>query len=149
VLPCPHGQPIIAALNFPSLPEGMVKQLSDLIEVSDLGHAEPLITLVRKAQVLQSRAKDAQARAAAPSASILTHSNAMSGVILSAEIFARCGRLFVYARGDGNQAPETTTAHDVKEALKPLPIPIPWETALEQEIDRLAEVHLPAIWPDL
>ncbi len=68
----PSSSPVKApGLSVPSLPPGLVDQLTELIEASEPDHARPLIVLVRRVQIQHARMRDMQRRAGSQTGSIL------------------------------------------------------------------------------
>ena len=104
-------------LQLPPLPDGLVSRLTELIEQADSDHAGPLIALVRRLQIQHARAREIQTRAANRHGKILLWTNLTSGVIDAAEIQARCGKLFEYARGNATVPAAEIAPANVSEAV--------------------------------
>jgi hypothetical protein len=110
-----------AGIQFPSLPSGLVSGFTDLIETSDEAHGRPLIDLIRRIQVQHARALNIQERATGQQAgSLLLASNLIAAVFDAAEIFARCGALFMYSRGEATEPAQSITFVNVADALSTL-----------------------------
>jgi hypothetical protein len=136
----PNSSPVRAlGLIIPSLPDGLVSALTDLIEASEPDHAKPLIALVRQVQIQHARMRDMQRRAGSQTGSLLLRANVVGRVIDSAEVYARCESLFAYARGEATAPAAPIKADDVKRALFPMPTGLADTSELESEIDRYAK----------
>lgn len=143
----PKTSPIRAPnLQFPPLPDGLVRHLTELIEATESDHARPLTVLLRRLQIHHARARDTQRRAADQDGNILTWHNVVRRVIDAAEIYARSEKLLAYARGDTDTPPAAISADDVRTALL-LILPEHSNMAeLQQEIKvRCAAATAPAI----
>jgi hypothetical protein len=130
----PKTRPIRAtSLLFPPLPDGLVGQLIELIETIEQDHARPLIVLVRRLQIHQARTRDTQRRAASQLGNVLVWSNVVGRVIDAVEIYARCDKLFIYARGEAGIPAALISSDDVRRALLLLPGALPEMEELERE----------------
>jgi hypothetical protein len=136
-------------LQFPALPPGLIKELSDLIEVSEEDHAKPLIALVRRLQIVNARMADVQRRATGPAGSLLLPMNIIGRTIDAAEIYARAGVLLGYVRRAAPSPSEPITFNDVRRALLVMPTGISNYQVFQNEIDRrfLANGNKPE-WPE-
>jgi len=137
-------------LEFPALPAKMADRLTDLIEASELNHARPLIVLSKRVQIHHARMRDTRRRATSKDGSILVRANVVHRVIDSAEIYARCDKLFLYARGGAVGPAAAITPNDVKRALRLIITGLPDAEELNNEIDRFAlngENEMP--WPEI
>lgn len=119
-------------VQFPSLPVGLVADLTDLIEASDENHGRPLIDLIRRVQIQHARALSIQDRATGHNlVSVTTVNNLKAGVLDAAEIFARCSALFEYARGEATTPAEPITFKNVRDAMSLVLIRCPDMTPFE------------------
>ena len=146
----PKTQRIKASgLQFPSLPDELVSRLTELIEATDSDRARPLIILVRRLQIHHARARDTQMRSTAQQGSILVRTNVVGRVIDAAEIYARCEKLFVYARSDADVPVAAVSPDDVKNALLLISASLTDMEELEQGIKRReSEDQNGPSWPE-
>jgi hypothetical protein len=136
--------------TFPSLPSTFSDRLIELIEASQQDHAAPLIALLRRAQIQQARAKDVEGRTMGRIGHLLMPGNLEGGLIDTSEIHARCGKLFLYARGESELPASDIFATDVKSSLQVLTITQQNAPNLDSQIDRRqATVPPGAPWPEL
>jgi hypothetical protein len=84
--------------------------------------------------------RDTQRRATGGNGSILVHANVVHRVIDSAEVYGRCEKLLIYARGGDDMPATPIIAGDVKRALFLMTTGISDVEELEKEIDRFASV---------
>ncbi len=145
------SSPIISpGLGFPSLPLDIVGQMTDLISASKPNHAKPLIILMRRLQIHHARMRDTQRRAWGKDGSILVRANVVHRVIDSAEVYARCEKLFQYARSNTDAPAPAISPNDVQLALFLIPTGLPDVKEMGNEIDRLARVgENGARWPEI
>ncbi len=135
---------------FPDLPQGLVDAVVTFLETIGNGPgARQLTTLLRDLQIYRARARDTSYRAAAGSSSILVRHNLISRAVDSALIYARCEKLFVYARSIALMDVEDITSADIEKALRLLLMYSFPEEELRQEIARRSAYSLASgeRWP--
>ncbi len=93
-------------------------------------------TLLRDLQIYRARARDTSYRAEAGNTSLLVRHTLIGRAVDSASIYARCERLFVYARSMALTEVGDITSADVEKAVRLLPVNSIPEEELRQEIAR-------------
>lgn len=112
------GIPIVApGIQCPSLPNGLVDRLAEIIEASDERHTRPLVVLIQHVQIQHARVQRTKVAASGASRSLLFRPNVIAGIVDAAELHARCGNLFIYAREDADSPAAPIHADHVKAAL--------------------------------
>jgi hypothetical protein len=145
----PNGERIEdPGLRFPPLPAGLVDRLTELIEASEPDHARPLIVLLRRVQIQHARLRETERRASGQGGSILVRARVVGCVIDAAEIYARCEKLFAYARGTAKAPATIISSDDVKSALFPMRPGLSDTDEVKKEIDRYALVDQNGGWPE-
>jgi hypothetical protein len=109
------------SLKLPSIPTGLVGQLTELIEATKPAHIKPFVILIRRLQIQHARGRNIQKQANDKDGllplTIDLRTNLVGGVIDAAEVFVRCSELFPYARGETSAPPTAITSAQVKKAL--------------------------------
>jgi hypothetical protein len=121
------------ALLVPPVPNGLESRLTELIETTACNHTRPLIVLIRRLQIQQGRAREMGGRGT------VTRADLIGGVIDAAEIFARCSKLFPYARGETDAPVSALTSNFVKQVLWAMSIDLPDMEPLIKEIELRAK----------
>ena len=122
---------------FPDLPEGLVDAVVAFLETIGGGPGgRQLTTLLRERQIYRARARDTSYRSTAGNASILVRHTLIGRAVDSAAIYARCEKLFVYARSIDLTDVGDVTSADVEKALWLLPVNSIPQEELRQEIAR-------------
>jgi hypothetical protein len=129
----PEGRPYIRAvgLDIPSPPTGVVGRVACLIENCQPEEMRPFILLLERSQVQHAGAQSLKFRAALDNG--VARTDIISCLVDLAEIYARCSKLFRYAREEKLSSVETTNADDVKKAVPPML----WGT----DLSAVAEIH--------
>ena len=133
------GDPVVQrpAAPFPDLPQGLVDAVVAFLETIGNGPGgRQLTTLLRELQIYRSRARDTSYRATAGNTSILVRHTLIGRAVDSAAIYARCEKLFAYARSIGFTEVRDVTPADVEKALWLLPVNSIPQEELRQEIVR-------------
>ena len=144
----PHGAGRIEIPRFPPLPHDLLARVSQVIESCDELEARPLIILSRRLQIQHSRIRQLQGDSSGRSPLSLITPNLQARLIDAAEVYARCGALFGWARGD--DVASGITASDVKTALLVMHIAITDADEIERDIDRRAQHgELDRPWPEV
>jgi hypothetical protein len=137
----------LAPRPIPSLPDGFVGRLTDLIETITLNQARPLVSLVKRVQIQRRRALTLQQRILRPrQGEIVVRTNVIASLIDAIEVHARCDRLFPYARGEVTVPPAEVSADDVQQSASQTVTAPPLLNEVAAEIDRYAATQ--ASWPD-
>jgi hypothetical protein len=140
----------LAGKQFPPLPAGLVGRLMEFIEVSEPNHARPLIVLAKRVQIQHARIRDTQQGMTNQHGSILYQPNLSGRLIDTAEIFARCGALYKYARGNAAAPAAAISPDEVKSALIVMRIELSDMSEIERTIDRYAaHDHDGGPWPEV
>jgi hypothetical protein len=136
-------------LQFPRIPVSIVKEVSDLIEVSEEDNAKPLISLIQCVQIFNARIADVQRRATGPSSSLLLPINIVARVIDAAELYARAAVLLGSVRRAAPSPADPITFNDVRRSLFVMPAGISNFQVYQDEIDRrfIANGRKPE-WPE-
>ena len=125
------------AAPFPDLPPGIVDAVVAFLETIGIGPGgRQFTTLLRDLQIYRARARDTSYRAEAGNTSILVRHTLIGRAVDSASIYARCERLFVYARSMALTEVGDITSADVEKAVRLLPVNSIPEEELRQEIAR-------------
>jgi hypothetical protein len=131
------GEPIrVPGLQFPQIPPSLVKEVADLIEVSEEDNAKPLITLIQRVQIFNARMADVQRRATGPIGSLLVPMNIVGRVIDAAELYARAGVLLGYVRRAAPSPADPINFNDVRRSLFIMPAGISNFQVYQDEIER-------------
>jgi hypothetical protein len=133
------GTVISGRITFPELPNGLVMQLTALIEAAKPDHAKPFIALVTRLQIEHARMLDLQRQSIFPQIEVLLC------LVGAAEIQARCYELLDYARCETDAPPAVIAASDVSFALAAMKISIPQMQKLIDCRAKDGELGLP--WP--
>jgi hypothetical protein len=129
----PTGKPYIRAieLDIPSPPPGVVDRVASLIENCEPDQMRPFVLLLERIQIQHASAKGVKFRAAMENG--VARTDIISCLVELAKIYARCSRLFKYARAEKLSSVEITNADDVKQAV----VPMLWGT----DLSAVAEIH--------
>lgn len=133
----------IVVSQFPTIPQDLEKRFEQVIETCDASEARPLIILIRRLQIQNSRIKQIQGS----SQLTLIPRNLRNRLIDAAEIYARCSALFGWARDD--EAATGITASEVKTALQLMHFDFSDGDEIDKDIDRRAENgEMDKPWPE-
>jgi uncharacterized integral membrane protein len=116
----PAGRPYIRAigLNLSPPPPGVVGRVASLIENCEPEQIRPFVLLLERTQIQHARATNVKFRAALDNG--VARTDIISCLVDISEIYARCSKLFRYARAEALSSVEITTADDVKQAVPPM-----------------------------
>jgi hypothetical protein len=115
-----HPGPVIVSsgTRFPPLPAEVTARFAELIEAADANHAKPLISLVGRLQVQRARTRGAESNlAGGGEEKAYWRLAALAGLLLAAEIHAKCGKLLLNARSSANTPAGTISPDDVRASL--------------------------------
>jgi hypothetical protein len=117
LLPEAPGQLVPAELsvNAPPIPPEAVFTLRHAIQFGDDPVAENIADLIRKLQIQHSRIRNIR-NWMSTSARIIVRANILEFTLDALEIYARCAKLFAYARRETDNAPGAPTEDDILSA---------------------------------
>lgn len=91
-----------SAFDIPSVPDGIVPDLRDMIEACSPSQAKPLVELLNVLQVQMARLRGLHADFSGPKRKIVGDSYFLTVLLDSADLYARASNLFDFARaGEG------------------------------------------------
>lgn len=129
-----HGCIVHKGKPCPQLPGGLADQMTRPIQEIGSDYARPLIIVVTQLQIHHSRLQETM-RPSDPTWPLTRH-NVLGRIVDSAEICARIGAIFPYARGETQEPPPPISADHVKNILIIMSMEPRYDSDLHSEIDR-------------
>lgn len=105
--------------SFPVLDDSIISYVVEYIETLGQDEGRSLIVFLRELQKHRARIRDTDRRASSLAGSLLLAQNLVSRIVDTAELYARCDELFIYARVDNSLA-TAITADSVRKTLRQL-----------------------------